>query len=58
VGHKINFLSIGEGPDLPSILYFEIFGQTKDEIKNFINVMKEKAEQFNLEYDIIKNNIN
>lgn len=57
LAHKINFLSIGEGPDQPSILYFEVFGQTKEELVAFFNLVKEKVEPMKLEYSVIKSNI-
>lgn len=58
VGHKIVFLSIGEGPDLPSILYLDIFGQTIEDINAFMILIKQKVDEFKLEFDILKSNIN
>jgi alpha-aminoadipic semialdehyde synthase len=58
VGHKIVFLSIGEGPDMPSILYLDIYGQTIDDIKAFMGLVKQKVDEFKLEFDVLKSNIN
>lgn len=58
VGHKIIFLSIGEGPDLPSILYIDIFGKSIDDLKNFISMVMKNVEIYNLEFDTLKSNIN
>lgn len=57
IGHKINFLSIGEGSDQPSILYIDAYGKTKKELNIFLKLVKEKLDEFKLEYDILKTNL-
>lgn len=57
IGHKINFLSIGDGADMPSILYFDAFGKSKSDLNHFLNSVKEKMEEFKLEYNILKTNL-
>jgi alpha-aminoadipic semialdehyde synthase len=57
ISHKINFLSIGDGADMPSILYFDAFAKTKEDMQNFLKLVKEKIDEHKLESDTIKSNI-
>lgn len=58
LSHKINFLSIGEHSDISSILYFDAFATTKDELKQFMKLVYEKVDEYKLEMDVLKSNIN
>jgi alpha-aminoadipic semialdehyde synthase len=57
VSHKINFLSIGDNSEMSSVLYLDISSTSKDGLKNFLTIINEKLISYQLEMDIIKNNI-
>jgi len=56
IGHKIGYLKIGENCDFPSVFYFDVFSQNKENIKAFQNYLEEKKNQFNFEMDLMKTN--
>ena len=57
IGHKINFLSIGDGSDMPSILYFDAFAKSKNELNSFSNSVKKKVDEYKIEYNVLKTNL-
>jgi alpha-aminoadipic semialdehyde synthase len=57
IDHKINYLSIGDSLEVPSVLYFDVFANTKDVLKIFHNVVQESIDLNKLESEIIKNNV-
>lgn len=57
VSHKVNYLRIGENLDFLSVFYFDVFGTTKDIIKDFLNYMDERKISYDFEMDLMKSNI-
>ena len=57
LSHKINFISIGDSTQVPSVLYVDVNSSSKDILKEFMTIIKEKIELNELELDIIKNNL-
>jgi len=57
LGHKIGYLKIGENTDFPSVFYFDIFAQNKENIKAFKGYLEERKKQYQLELDLMKTNI-
>ena len=57
VGHKIGYLKIGENVDFPSVFYFDVYAQNKENIKAFQGYLDEKSKQYQFELDLMKTNI-
>lgn len=57
VGHKIGYLKIGENCDFQSVFYFDVYAQSKENIKVFQGYLDEKRKEYQFELDLMKTNI-
>ncbi len=56
VGHRMGYLKIGENCDFPSVFYFDIYAQEKENIKAFQAYLEENKVKYDIEIKLMKTN--